>query len=508
MKKYTIVALSLFSSLGAFAQEITPEQLLGFQEEQVLGNARYMALSGAMGAIGADASAIAFNPASSGRYNFDSFSFSTLSTFNQAKATYLGNQNTKNGFHFSVPNFMMVMPDIKPKGDDLDKGVFSISFQTKSNFFNKIEVFGTSSESGIQYFMNHANTGYNSGVVPLNLVQTKSNETIGELYDYLNKQNDGFSAQQAMLGYQGYLLNDSSGGYSSNMLLGDYTHHYQLATSGAHSVIAINGAKVANEHWTIGGNINLHMMYQTKSTTFTAHNDGGAVDGKAFAYEFLNETNSTGLGFSLQLGGIYTYENLRVGLAIESPIWAKIEDEFQQQLITQRYKNQSVITTDVHPNITTVFEPYGIKLPGSLSASLGYVFNKKGFVSFDYQVKNPSGTHYRSEGFDALNDFFKNELQPTHDLRIGGEVRLTPQFSLRAGYRSLSSAYKNTSWIGAMQSYSTGFGYDFGRDRIDFGYVYTLQNRKELPLTSGLTPSVNSEQTRNQFAITYSIVFD
>lgn len=508
MKKNTILALILFSNLGAFAQEIVPEQLVSFQEEQTLGDARYMALSGAMGAVGANGSAITFNPASSGRYNFDHFSFTTLLTFNEAKATYLGNQNTENGFNFSVPNFAVVMPDLKVKEDEIEKGVFSVSFQTKSKFFNKIEASGTSSESGVQYFMNHANTGYNGGAVPLNLVQTRPNETIGGLYDYLNGQAYGFSAQQAMLGYQGYLLNDQSSGYQSNMLSGDYTHHYQLSNSGAHSVIAINGSKVADEHWTVGGNINIHMMYQTKSTTFAAQNSGGAVDGRAFAYEFLNETHSSGLGFSFQLGGIYTYENLRLGLAIETPTWAKIEDEFQQRLITKRYTNSSVTTADINPDLITVFEPYGITLPGSLSASFGYLFNKKGFISFDYQIKNPSWTRYRSEGFDALNDFFKNELQATHDLRVGGEVRLTPQFSLRAGYRTLSSAYKNNPWIGALQSYSAGFGYSFGRDRLDFGYVYTLQNRKELPLTSGLTQSISTDQSRNQFAITYSIMFD
>src|SRR5690606_34325140 len=85
---------------------------------------------------------------------------------------------------------------------------------------------GMSNQSVTNYFLDHANYGYNGASIPVDYVKTRENESIADLYDFLNGEPNGFSAQQAMLAYQGYLINDngSDTGYTLN---GSGTSFYQ-----------------------------------------------------------------------------------------------------------------------------------------------------------------------------------------------------------------------------------------------------------------------------------------
>src|SRR5690606_40021240 len=83
--------------------------------------------------------------------------------------------------------------------------IFGLGYHSNARFNDRYFSSGISNQSVTGYFLDHANYGFNGGSVPLDLVQTMENESIGDLYDHLNSIPNGFSAQQAMLAYQGYL---------------------------------------------------------------------------------------------------------------------------------------------------------------------------------------------------------------------------------------------------------------------------------------------------------------
>ena len=64
-----------------------------------------------------------------------------------------------------------------------------------------------------------------------------------------------------------------------------------------------------------------------------------------------------------------------------------------------------------------------------------------------------------------------SNLKSTMDIRLGSEIRFN-KFSLRGGFNSNQSPYKNQGLIKDSSSYSYGFGYDFGSTIINFSQKF------------------------------------
>src|SRR5690606_31617607 len=115
----------------------------------------------------------------------------------------------------------------KNQDQALKKVTIGLGYHTNVRFNDRYFSSGMSNQSVTNYFLDHANYGYNGASIPVNDVKMADDyESYGERYDKLNRLPYGFSAQQAMLAYQGYLINDngSDTGYTLN---GSGTNFYQ-----------------------------------------------------------------------------------------------------------------------------------------------------------------------------------------------------------------------------------------------------------------------------------------
>ena len=507
MKKI-VLSLSVLVSAWAQAQEILPETNIGLGSTQIHGSARYQAMGGSMGAIGGDGSAVGINPAGSGMFNYNHFSVSGELYNNKYQTNYLGNttESKENSFH--LPNISAFFTHDTKDESGVTKVNFGFTYQTQKKFNDYSFSKGNNIQSGVDYFLNHANNGYSNGSVPLDLVQTQPNESIGDLYDYLNSQPNGFSAQQAMLAYQGYLINDTSNGYESNMAAGNYYQENEVYTSGFQSKLTGNVALEINKKLYLGANVNVHFTDLLRSSSFFEENTSDIATGVK-RYQFNNTTYTYGNGFSFQLGGIVkATEELRVGASYQSPTWNSLRDEFSQNLRSQYFNNGSLTNVTVDPNLVTLYDTYKVVTPGSWTGSLAYIFGKNGLINVDYQYKDYSKTKYKEDlgSFAVLNDYYKNEMQATHDIRVGGEYRINA-VSLRAGYRFVNSPYKTQDIIGDLNSVSAGIGYSYGTSRIDFGYTFAHQPIKSTTLSSSMNQNEFIKTKNNLFNVTYSVNF-
>jgi long-subunit fatty acid transport protein len=133
---------------------------------------------------------------------------------------------------------------------------------------------------------------------------------------------------------------------------------------------------------------------------------------------FNNDLYTYGTGFSFQLGTIFKpTKEVRLGLSYESPTWYKLTDELNQRVVTSGYglnltqdnTQYGTVTTD--PNITMIFQPYKLQSPGKLTASIAYVFGKKGLLSLDCDLKDYSKTQYRPKNdFQTTNKTISNSI--------------------------------------------------------------------------------------------------
>lgn len=509
MKKIIITAGLLFAINFMSAQEITPSDAVLFGTKQLNGTARFNAMGGSFGALGGDVSGIQINPAGSALSNYNTASFTGSYRWFKNDATFLGSKSSDKDGDLQATNAggIFVFDNTSAK-NALKKVTFGVVIGTDAVYDNSQYMSGVNNQSIGNYFLGHANTGFNGQAVPTDLVKIQQGETITDLYAYLNSVANGFSAQQAMLGYQSYILNENgSNGYVSNVAPGTYNQSASVITSGYNGKLTANAGFDFNDRFYLGANINYHYLDFLKNASVYERNTSNAIENGVTEILFNNNTYTYGSGFSFNIGGLVNITNeLRAGLSYESPTWYRVNDEFQQNVSTNYRVNSLQSTANVYPDVVTIYEKYTIKTPASFTGSLSYVFGKSALINIDYTRKDYSKTEYKGGGFDNLNTFYNDQLKASNEIRVGGEYRIQ-RVSLRAGYRFVESPYKDTSIVGDINSISGGIGYSFGTARLDLGYTFTHQPMQSQLITSGLSDNAQIKTKLNNISLTYTVHF-
>jgi hypothetical protein len=521
MKKYIFLLLTSLSCAISQSQEIT--DALRFSQDNLNGTARFRSMSGAFGALGGDLSSLNVNPAGSAVF------------INNQIAVTLSNNNIKNfgtattesadSFDLSQAGGVFVFKNQNPSSNWRKVSV-GINYENTNNFNNSIFSAGTNPTNSIaNYFLSYANNGNNGAPVPQNYVNTQTGESISDLYSYLgtNLPNsefpklNGFDAQQAMMGYQGYIINanddtNNNSTFNSNVAEGgNYYQENTITTSGYNGKLSFNAATSYKDKLYLGINLNSHFTDYRQSSLFYEDNNN-ALDSnyRVTKAQFNNELYTYGTGFSFQLGAIAKITNeIRLGLAYESSTWYHLSDEFSQKLVAVSSNvNEDLPTDVVDPRVTNIYTPYKLQTPSKVTGSFAYIFGTSGLISIDYAIKDYINTKFKPENdsyFNGLNNYMSNTLANTSELRIGAEYKIE-KLSLRGGYRYEQSPYKNSTTIGDLTGYSAGLGYNFGSTKADLAYSYAKRDSQQGLFSQGLTDGAQINSIKN--TITFTLLFE
>lgn len=507
MKKL-ILSFLVFTSSLLQAQEIS--EALRYAQDNLNGTARFSAMSGAFGALGGDLSSLNVNPAGSAIFN-NNQTGGTLSNFNNKNnSTYFGDSfiQKNNAFDLNQAGAVFVFKNTNSKSD-WKKFSLGINYENKNNFDNKVVSVGTNTNNSIdQYFLHYANA--NGGISVTNL-QLQDGETKTELYDFLGS-NYGFGAQQAFLGYQGYVIDKAANYNESNNRQyvslvpdGDYFHENELISSGYNGKITFNGASSYKDILFLGLNLNVHFIDYTQSSSFYEQNNAPLTpDYTVSRLRFDNELYTFGNGFSFQLGAIVkATKEIRLGFGYESPTYYNLNDRLSQRLNVISENNIEELPIDsVEPQFPTIFQPYSLQTPAKITGSFAYIFGKTGLISLDYALRNYSNMNFKpNNDFNSINDAMANLLDNTGELRIGGEYKIK-QWSLRGGYRFEQSPYKNKSTMGDLRGYSGGLGYNFGSTKLDLSYSTSKRDSFQGFFSQGFTDGSRVNTQNNNVSLT------
>lgn len=507
---------ALFAVLGMAniqAQEIGVDDALNYSSEQMTGTARFRAMSGAFGALGGDLSAIMVNPAGSVVFA-NSVVGGTLTSFNsKTNSNYFGTGASENYNSFDM-NQLGGSWILKNMNDSSQwkKLAFSINYENTNNFDDSFFTYGVNPTNSVSsYFLNYAN---GNGGVALSNLQTMPGESVSDLYAYLGETSGlGFPAQQAFLGYQGYIINplqenpDNSVYVNNIPTGGDYYHEYEKQTRGYSGKLALNFGAQYGDRWSFGANINGHFTDYYQWSSFYEDNANNPQNGVQ-ALRFNNEYTTTGSGISLQLGTIYKVtDGFRAGVSYQSPTWLWLNDKLIQSVSTEYTENSSQgMGVLVAPDVVNVYKTYRLRNPGKWTGSLAYVFGKHGLISADYSLKDYGNSKFSgNDEFDPTNSAISDRLDMAGELRIGAEYRIGI-FSLRGGYRNEASPYKNGRTMGDLNGFSGGIGFAFGRTKLDLAYSYWQRDYEQQFFQTGLTDTSSATVKNNNISL--SLMFD
>ncbi|RZL40038.1 MAG: transporter, partial [Pedobacter sp.] len=154
------------------------------------------------------------------------------------------------------------------------------------------------------------------------------------------------------------------------------------------------------------------------------------------------------------------------------------------------------------PNTVIVYPTYKLKTASKYTGSVAYVFGKSGLISLDYSLRDYSNTKFRpSNEFPQTNSDLNTLLDVSNEIRIGGEYRIK-QWSLRGGYRFEESPYKNNKTIGNLNSFSGGFGYNFGQFKLDMAYSHARRETNQSFFSQGFTDGARINNIQNNVVLT------
>lgn len=521
MKKHIILLLTGLSFSFAQSQEI--KDALRYSQDNLTGTARFRAMSGAFGALGGDLSAIGINPAGSAVFANNQVGFTISNSNKKNDSNYFGTKTTENdnSFDLNQAGGVFVFKNQNTKSN-WKKIVLGLNFENTNNYNNSVFSAGTNPTNSIgNYFLNYANTANNGSPVPQEFVNTQTGETANSLYSYLGRNLpnsqypnlNGFGAQQALLGYQGYALdavdsNNNNSLYTSTVTPGgNYYQENTVLSSGYSGKLSFNASTSFKDKLYLGVNLNSHFIDFRQSSTFAERNNNSLTSNFSVTQmQFDNDLYSYGSGFSFQLGAIAKITNeLRAGLTYESSTWYRINDELTQRFIAVSEDNTGTVDTKViDPRTPNVYEPYKLQTPSKLTGSLAYVFGKSGLISVDYAIKDYSNTKFKPKAepyFSNLNTQARNEFQNTGELRIGAEYKIE-RVSLRGGYRYEQSPYKNKTTLGDLKGYSGGIGYNFGSTKLDLSYAYAKRDSQQGFFSQGFTDGAKINAINNTVSLT------
>lgn len=496
MKKNLLFLVAGLSFSTIHSQEI--KDAMRYTQSELHGTARFTAMSGAFGALGGDLSSINVNPAGSAVFNNNQFAttMGNYDTRNESNYFGISTSASESTFDLNQAGGVFVFKTRNPN-NDWKKFSMSINYESTNNYDNSLFSAGVSPVNSVaNYFISYANG------VPLSLLQDGEYATLDN------------GAQQAFLGYQGYIINPvtetpNNTQYTSNVRSGgNYYQENSVYSNGYNGKLIFNSGAQYQDFLYIGFNLNSHFTdYVQNSNFYESNNNTLDSNYRVKNLNFSNSLHTYGTGFSFQVGAIAKLTNeIRMGLAYESPTWYNLRDELSQRLTSISSNTAETLPPDVvDPFVINYYAPYDLTTPGSFTGSFAYVFGKSGLISLDYKYKDYSSTEFGPENdpyYRGLNSAMHNALGVSNEVRVGAEYKIQ-NLRLRGGYRFEGSPYKNSATIGDLNSFSAGLGYSFGSIKLDFSYVNVHYTSQDQFFSQGFTEKAWIDTDKNNFTMTF-----
>ena len=472
MKRIVWIAVSyLFISVSALAQN--PSEALRYSLLKPGGTARGLALSGAMGAIGADATAITINPAGYGMYRRSEAMATGQLVFSESATHLDGNTRNDNRIGFNFGNAGVVFTKLfeNSQGDPTRGKWRSISLGLN---YNRLANFNS------QRFYESTSTNHS-------VLADYRNELNASALDSSYINPDYFSLGTVTAYNAGLLNHDSTSLTHYSAVTDNYTVNQQInvRTSGGIDELSLGFGTNFNNKFYFGGSLGLPFVNYQEDIIITETNTSGIPHFNNFKEERI--LSSSAMGFNAKFGILYRPNNyFRVGAAVHSPNWYSFTDHYSTEstssLDTANYGNQQA----------GVFE-YKLRSPFRTTANAAVFFNRYGFFSIDYEYADYGRARYTyaptfADQQNSLNDLIKSTLQKTHTLRAGVELAYNI-FRLRGGVSYTTSPIAKASRIGDADyvgmTYSCGIGFRWKRVYLDLAYL-----RSNIKTTSSFATDV------------------
>ncbi len=500
-----ILVAGLLVAGGLSAQSF--EDVLRTSEVFPRGNARFMSMSGAMGALGGNMSAISVNPAGSAILRNGAIEITPAFSFVKSENHFQGNYNRRFETAFRVPNFGIMGAWETPNG-------------------------GVISGVSLGFVLNNQNMFDAS----MRYETAKAESSLTD--EALWQANNDVWSDWTDLFWNSYLLREDNFGFFT-----DFTefnpatyNHRQTAvinTSGGKNEYMFNFGIDFSQYVYVGADLSIQGINYRQGLMIEERNNTQPTDvpqNLDFFGDFLYRENLavSGNGVMGKFGIIARpVEFLRLGAAFHTPTTFFLTEEQNSRVNSnfnylpdpdQNFEEDPdqvpLYITSGSDRLTRTYD-YNITIPGRAIASLGLVFKNIAMIGVDYESVNYQNAyidaHRNDFAFTETNDAVESRLTRTDNIKIGGEVNYG-MYSLRLGTAFYGNPYverKNEETF-YRTDISAGLGIKTeGGFYCDFAWVKSAQTKYKFLYQDydGNVVEGKSKIKKTDFALTVGFKF-
>lgn len=422
-----ILTVALFIATSALIAQ-TEFDVLRYLQPEIKGSARYTSMAGAFGALGGDPSAIKDNPAGLGIFRSSEISagFNSLTQSATANWANLNQDISMDKFGFNNLSYVLSIPTTRSTQNKtgLIRSNWSFGYNRVKDFSRDVRINGgNNSESSITDYLAYF-TGNISGN---NLYKTGS-------YDpYNNVSVPWISVLSAGSGLINEYVDSGTGNtlyWASLLSQGEkVSPYYKLSEAGFHDEYSFSWAGNIKNRLFIGATVNFHdISYRADSEYSEGFGQGGNMS-------LYNVFKSTSNGVNVNLGAILVPADfLRLGASVKSPMIFNVSDVHYADL--KYYYDASDNGTLYTP---TGDNTYKLRTPAVYSLSGSLIMGKRGVIGLEYMMSDLSGARLMNTNNDMApyryeNDSIRTLFNNQQTLKMGAEIKLNKQISIRGGY--------------------------------------------------------------------------
>ncbi|MCM1531251.1 MAG: hypothetical protein NC048_06495 [Bacteroides sp.] len=454
----TAGALLLCGSL--FAQD--DADLLRYSMLNPVGTARFNAMGGAFGALGANFTTLSTNPAGIGFYTRHEISLTLGTVMQNTESDYYNRLNSLDKTRIHLPQ---------------GGGIFCIKNGNR--------------EEGRLWNL-HLGFGANRVKDFNNNVYTRAVNPQSSYMEDVAKRSEGYnlSDEVANAGYLAF----QTGLLDQDTLRPGFMYKSILGTGGlTQKHILQEWGNITEMVFSFGGNWSDKLFfgitlgvpivdYTQKSVIEESNTEGLALPYNFNSYEIRNRMDISGSGINLKLGLIYKPVHFfRIGLAFHTPTYYWMKETADMDMITDMYRlwDGEPLPNAIHSGYE---DRYGLSTPMKGILSAAFLIKNFGAIAVEGELIN-----YRQMRMDLDDDIEYNQYIRTivrDNYRTSGVFRFGTEWragivSFRAGYVWQSCPYKSELLKNRWSDHTAtaGLGLALGRWNLDFGFMANLGKR-------------------------------
>lgn len=557
-RKIFLVACVMLLS-GGMAMAQTQYDAARLIPSDLNGTARFVGMGGAMGALGGDISTIGSNPAGVGLFRSNDFSGTISLNGTQVKSDFEGITGKENSTRMSFDQLGVVFSNKIGNETPVRYVNVGVSYRKQRNFNRKLAVYGDLMGMSLTdqiASMTNREPGGRYDPLPLDDYYKIYNELGGNYYgdawsdvswlSVLGIQGglvgpeigpDYQEGDEPLLDGDGNPITDDNGNplyeYKHYIGMPGYENEYRSRETGGVNMVDINMSTNINDRLYLGLTVGFHDVNYKRSSAYT---EWGELDGVSTDFTLNNDFVTEGTGVDAKLGVIFRpmeESAFRVGLALHTPTLYKLTDHHWASL--------SSSLDSYYGETDVAYSSYELLTPWKINLSMGHTIGTFLALGAEYEYTDYSSAELRfDDGFEMEeeNDMIDEDLRGVHTFRVGAEVKLVPEFSLRAGYNYSSASfekgaykwlYPNTTRTDAeyenmmsRNTYTLGMGFRSSQFYVDAAFQYTCQKSEFYPFDSmfsyedamvdypsadGLLPATKMNNERMQLLMTVGYRF-